>query len=50
LIVNLDSKALLTLKRLATAWPILALPAIPMIGKAIAAGVLWMALAHTALQ
>lgn len=48
--MNLDTKALLTLKRLATAWPILALPVIPMIGKAIASVVLWAALAHTALQ
>jgi hypothetical protein len=48
--MTVNSKALLTLKRLAMAWPILVLPAVPMIGKAIADVVLWAAVAHTALQ
>jgi len=48
--VNAESKTLRTFKRLATAWPVLVLPFMPAIGKAIAGLVLWSALAHTALQ
>jgi hypothetical protein len=44
------SKALTTLKRLIVAWPVLALPFVPAIGKAIGGFVFWAVVAHTALQ
>ena len=50
LIVSAESKTLRTFRRLAVALPVLALPFVPAVGKAIAGIVLWAALAHTALQ
>lgn len=45
-----ESKALRTFRRLAATWPVLALPFVPSIGKAVAGFVLRAALAHIALQ
>jgi hypothetical protein len=48
--VEEQSKALTTVKRLAAAWPVLALPFVPAIGKAIGGLVFWAALVHIAPQ
>jgi hypothetical protein len=50
LIVQQHSTTLTTLKRLAAAWPLLALPFVPAIGKAVGGFVFCAVVAHTALQ
>jgi hypothetical protein len=48
--VEEQSKALTILKRLIVAWPVLALPFIPAIGKAVGGFVFLTVVAHAALQ
>jgi hypothetical protein len=48
--VREQSKALTTLKRLIAGWPVLALPFVPAVGKAIGGFIFWAVVAHTALQ